>query len=193
MLQVARLSPKLLGEAADLVADIPHTPIAAYLRPLGDGESLDFIHLGCLARCWANLPAILRDESPRLGIAARIERHRSRDGGYSPALSIHPEVKESHGTLYGCFLAAASYQDLKVDMRRPLAMLDCIQRLRAADWGYANQEDVPVGLTPATALHALAGMQVDISAIQEPCLDYIDTLCTNLLHRRCFNLTQPPL
>ena len=265
MLQVARLSPKLLGEAADLVADflrgqqnddggfkdragasdlyytvfgieglialradIPHAKIAAYLRPFGDGESLDFVHLGCLTRCWANLPAMLRDEAPRLGIAARIERHRAKDGGYSPSLSIHPEVMESHGTLYGCFLAAASYQDLNLDMPRPLAMLDCIQRLRAADGGYSNQQDVPVGLTPATAaaatllrhlgqsidpevgrwllncckpeggflalpeapipdllstataLHALAGMQVDISAIQEPCLDYLDTLWTNL-------------
>ena len=107
-------------------------------------------------------------------------------------------------------------------------MLDCLGRLRAADGGYANQDDLPMGLTPstaaavtllrhlrsagasrrladwllarcrpeggffatpqapipdllstATALHALAGMQVDLEPIKEPCLDFVDSLWTN--------------
>jgi hypothetical protein len=299
MLQVARLSPKLLGEASDLVADflrgqlnddggfkdragasdlyytvfgmeglialradVPHAKIAGYLRTFGDGVSLDFVHLGCLARCWANLPPALRDEAPRERIAARIEGHRSADGGYSPVggremtsdeftndgLIRHSDFVIRHstepphpnplprstggegtktGTIYGCFLASASYQDLNLDMPEPLAILKCIEDLRAADGGYSNQADLPMGLTPATAaavtllrhldqpadlglaqwllkchraeggflampeapipdllstataLHALAGMQVDFEAIKEPCLDFIDSLWTN--------------
>ena len=288
MLQVARLSPKLLGEAADLVADflrgqlnddggfkdragasdlyytvfgleglialradVPHAKIAGYLRTFGDGGSLDFVHLGCLARCWANLPQALRDEAPRERISARIERYRSADGGYSPSLvgsaladgivrqpgalgeptipsaKADPTSTLSSGTIYGCFLASASYQDLNLQMPEPLAMLNCIQSLRCADGGYSNQADLSMGLTPATAaavtllrhlhqpidpslgkwlldrhrpeggflampeapipdllstataLHALAGMQVDFEAINEPCLDFIDSLWTN--------------
>jgi prenyltransferase beta subunit len=193
-----------------LRADVPHPKIASYLRPFGDGASLDFVHLGCLARCWANLPKPLQEEMPREGIAARIEGHRSTDGGYSPtapeemtndeirihesmtndeftndetASSLHSSFVNSSlirhsdfvirhseepphpnplprstggegtktGTVYGCFLAAASYQDLGLQMPDPLAMLNCLQQLRAADGGYSNQEDVPIGMTPATA------------------------------------------
>jgi prenyltransferase beta subunit len=278
MLQVARLSPKLLGEAADLVADflrsqqnsdggfkdraggsdlyytvfgveglialradIPHAKIAEYLLPFGDGGSLDFVHLGCLARCWANLPPALRAQAPREQIAARIERFRTADGGYAASGMTNEEIRihergqqgdssvdlTESGTLYGCFLAAASYQDLELLMPDPMGMLKCIHALRAADGGYSNQRDVPMGLTPttaaaatllrhlgqpadpslakwlldchraeggflampdapipdllstATALHALAGMQVDFSTIKEPSLDFIDTLWTN--------------
>src|SRR5262249_57344460 len=103
----------------------------------------------------------------------------------------------------------------------------CLTGLRAGDGGYANQPDVPMGLTPstaaaatlfrrlgenpatdltswllarhrhqggfyatpaaplpdllstATALHALAGMKAPIESIQEPCLDFVDSLWTN--------------
>jgi hypothetical protein len=38
---------------------------------------------------------------------------------------------------------------------------------------------VPDLLSTATALHALAGLQVDFSAVKEPCIDFLDTLWTN--------------
>jgi len=38
---------------------------------------------------------------------------------------------------------------------------------------------IPDLLSTATALHALSGMERDIGAIKEPCLDFIDTLWTN--------------
>src|SRR5256885_702512 len=97
MLQVARLAPKLLGEAADSVvaflrsqlnddggfkdragssdlyysvfglegllalrADPPGTTVGNYLGTFASGEALDFVHLSCLARCWAALPAEFR-------------------------------------------------------------------------------------------------------------------------------------
>jgi prenyltransferase beta subunit len=258
MLQVARLAPKLLGEAADLVADflrgqlnddggfknragasdiyytvfglegllalradLPFAKVAGYLETLGPIDSLDLVHVCSLARCWANLPPALRERSPRDHMASRIESFRSADGGFNTI------AKSNQGTVYGCFLAAAGYGDAGVEMPNANAMLDCIRPLRAADGGYANQSDMPIGLVPstaaavtllrhlsqpvdpqladwllkccrpeggffatphspipdllstATALHALAGMQADIDKIQEPCLDFVDSLWTN--------------
>lgn len=263
MLQVARLAPRLLGDASDLVADflrgqmdddggfrdrsgasdlyytvfgleglialradLSTTTVATYLRSFGEGEGLDFVHLTCLARCWAGLGALgvgpqALGPAAREGILRRLEGYRSADGGY------HTEPGSERGTVYGCFLALGAYQDLGVELPDQDGMLGCIRSLRAEDGGYANQEDVPLGLTPstaaaatllrhleqssepelgewllsrcrkeggfyatplapvpdllstATALHALAGMQVDLEPVKEPCLDFVDSLWTN--------------
>ncbi len=256
MLQIARLSPKQLGDSAPLVAgflksqqnpdggfqnrsgdsDLYYTvfgleslialgepiaaaPVAAYLQTFGNGEHLDLVHLGCLVRCWANIergPLPVDCES----IARVIEQHRTSDGGYNTALM------EEEGTAYGCFIAMAAYQDMRTGLPDPDGVLRCLRGLRADDGGYANQRDVPFGLTPssaavatlyrhleeeppadlpewllsrhhagggfyatplapipdllstATALHALAGMKAPLGPIQEPCLDFIDSLWT---------------
>src|SRR5690242_20827961 len=112
MLQVARLAPKVLGEAAESVegflrsqlnpdggfkdragnsdlyytvfgiealaalrADLPIPSLQNYLRGFGDGAGLDFVHLACLARCWASAPPDAVDDAPRDGILRRIESH----------------------------------------------------------------------------------------------------------------------
>jgi prenyltransferase beta subunit len=128
-----------------LRADLPTAQIQRYLQSFGDGEGQDFVHLGCLARCWANLPRELRHEAPGSTILARIEAHRSADGGYAA------EPKAADGTAYGCFVALGAYQDLEAELPNPSGLLDCLHRLRAEDGGYANQQDVPFGLTPTTA------------------------------------------
>jgi hypothetical protein len=192
MLQVARLAPRLLGPASDLVAeflrsqmtpdggfqdragapdlyytvfgmegllalraDLPIASLASYLRRFGSGEGLDFVHLSCLARGWAGLPPEVRSEAPRQEIAARIEGYRSSDGGYEA------EPGSEHGTLYGCFLALGAYQDLGLELPDPQSMLRCIHRLRAEDSGYANGDDMPVGLTPSTAAAVTLLRQLD--------------------------------
>lgn len=133
---------------AALRADLPVAQVAAYLRTFGDGSDLDFVHLTCLARAWANLPPALREEAPRAEIACRLEACRTPDGGYDA------EPGREEGTLYGCFLALGGYQDLDLPMPRPAAMLGTIHKLRAEDGGYANQTDMPLGLTPSTAAAA---------------------------------------
>lgn len=181
MLQVARLSPKPLGESAGLVADflrgrqnpdggfqdrggasdlyytvfglegllalradVPSIPVRDYLLRHDDGDGLDFVHLACLARCWAGLPAELR-AAPADGILTRLEAYRSGDGGYAN------DPGKMDGTVYNCFLALGAYQDLGRPLPNPAGMLHCVDRLKAEDGGYANQHDVPLGLTPATA------------------------------------------
>lgn len=251
MLQVARLSPKQLGDSRDLVANFllsqlnpgggfqdragvsdlyytvfgleglialcaepPVDATADYLRSFGSGETLDFVHLACLARCWATVSRDLRGV-PRDAILKRLESFRSADGGYS------------QGSVYASFLALGAYEDLQTEMPARDGLLGCLQGLRARDGGFANQPGMPAGLTTntaaavtllrrlgqepepqlaewllarcrpeggffataaaplpdllstATALHALSGMHVPLAAIQEPCLDFVDSLWTN--------------
>ncbi|MBB6048540.1 prenyltransferase beta subunit [Armatimonas rosea] len=258
MLQVARLAPRLLGEATELVGgfltqqqhpdggfqdrggasdlyytvfgveglaalqrELPTESLHAYLQRIGDGEALDFVHLTCLARAWANLPKPLQAQTPTDAILTRLEACRSADGGY------HMRPGQDCGTLYCSFLAWGAYQDLGVPLPNPEAMAGCIHSLRARDGGYANEANFPLGLTPstaaaatlirqlglphppelpewlleracaeggfcatpvaplpdllstATALHALAGMQVPLETLKEPCLDFLDTLWTS--------------
>lgn len=181
MLQAARRAPRLLGESAELIrrflcsqmntdggfqdragasdvyytafglqglmalnADIP-AAVAGYLAALGSGEQFDLVHAACLARCWAALSPAERSQVPRVQLLRHVAAFRSADGAYD----IQPG--SAHGTLYGCFLALGAYEDLDASLPEPAAVLACIERLRADDGGYANGDELPLGLTPTTA------------------------------------------
>lgn len=189
MLQVARLSPRSLGDARELVesfirsqqnpdgafrnragdsdlyytvfgieslialqAGPPTTPVEAYLRTLDDGESLDFVHLACLARAWAG---ITKDYSavPAERILAGIERYRTPDGGYNQALG------SENGTAYAAFLALGAHQDFGVEIPGAGRLLTSLESLRARDGGYGNMPDGPAGVTAATAAVVAAQRQ----------------------------------
>ncbi len=116
-----------------------------WLRGFGDGAGLDFVHLGALARCWAavgleKMPAGLAD-----ALLARIEAHRSRDGGYDADLGAE------HGNAYGCFVALGAYQDLQRAMPEPLRMVQCLKFLETPDGAWANARALRIGSTNATA------------------------------------------
>src|SRR5260370_34248622 len=139
MLQIARLSPKLLGDSSKRVerflpsqrnddggfkdrsgnsdlyytvfglealialsAEVPAAAVAAYLRGFGPGESLDLLHLCCLVRAWANVcrsgPPLDAD-----ALAARIEAHRTPDGGDNTL--PRAEARQT----YGCLVAVGAY------------------------------------------------------------------------------------
>ena len=84
-----------------------------YLRTFGGGAGLDFVHLCCLARCWAALPAEKLPAELRQEILRGVERHRTRDGGYNQIAG------QPNGTAYGCFLAVAAHQDLQTPLADP--------------------------------------------------------------------------
>ena len=128
-----------------LRADWPNSLFVKYLQSFGDGAGLDFVHLSCLCRCWAGMPAENRAAVPSDDILKRIEYFRSADGGYAQ------EPGSAQGTIYGCFLALGSYQDCGRPLPRPELVVRCVQKLRCEDGGYSNQADVPMGLTPSTA------------------------------------------
>jgi prenyltransferase beta subunit len=128
-----------------LRADVPFELVRQYLRSFQHGQDLDFVHLACLARCWANLPVEMRAECPADALVQRAEFYRTQDGGYSQ------EPGAAKGTVYGCFLALGTYEDAGRPLNNPAGLVQCVQQLQAEDGGYANQHDVPMGLTPSTA------------------------------------------
>jgi prenyltransferase beta subunit len=240
MLQVARLAPKQLGEARELVEaffrsqlhpsggfcdragkpDLYYTvfgieglialgavpPVEqckAYLRTFGEGESLDFVHLCCLARCWAGVK-----EGAPAGLPGRI--------------ALHPV-----DTAYEALLSYSAHQDLGAEYPGADQLLRIVEGLKAGDEAYGNWPGMPRGMTSATAavvalhrqldrvpdqrlgawlmqqwrpeggftaapevalpdllstataLHALAGLQIPLEPIREATLDFLDTLWTN--------------
>ena len=93
-----------------LRADLPAARVEQYLRSFGSGEGLDFIHLSCLARCWAALPPETRRAAPRDEILARVETYRTPDGTYNAAKGSQA------GNLYGCFIALLAFAYPAVDL-----------------------------------------------------------------------------
>jgi prenyltransferase beta subunit len=134
-------------------------PNENWLKSFGSGEGLDFVHLGALARCWAAIGL----ETMPVGLAekllARIEAHRSRDGGYEA------DVGAEFGNAYGCFVALGAYQDLQRELPEPLRMVQCLKFLETPDGAWANARGLKSGSTNATAaavtlLHQL-GMPIN--------------------------------
>jgi len=128
-----------------LGADLPVDAVAGYLRRFGGGEQLDLVHLACLVRCAASLPEEIWSDRRRRAVIARVQRFRSRDGGY--ALAGGGEV----GSAYGAFLAVGALQDLGAAAPEPEAIAAGLEALRTPDGAYANVPLLPLGSTPATA------------------------------------------
>jgi prenyltransferase beta subunit len=194
------------------------TKMRDYLNRFGPGKDLDFIHVCCLARCWAAL-----NEKPACApeLLARVESHRTPDGGYSVVSGA------GTGTAYACFLALGAYQDLGTPIPDALRAVRSLKFLETPDGAWANERGVNLGatnptaamvnllrnlsvpvnisvgqwllarahtdggftasphtplpdlLSTATALHALAALEISIDTLKEPCLDFVDTLWTN--------------
>ena len=126
-----------------LQKDFNALQVESYLSPFGNGEGLDFVHLCCLARCWA---AVGRFSSAFTDpCLKRIEGFRSADGGYNPVEG------SSSGTAYGCFLAMGAYQDLGEPLPEPTGISHCLQTLQTDDGAWANESGVRRGATNATA------------------------------------------
>ncbi|MHB8523034.1 MAG: prenyltransferase/squalene oxidase repeat-containing protein [Limisphaerales bacterium] len=226
-----------------LQAELPVEPVARFLSSFGSGEGLDFVHLCCLARCWAAVasphpgstesrPTALwsRATALRASILRRIQNHRAQDRGYNPVAG------SEHGTAYGAFLALGAHQDLQADLPEPDRFIRSLDGLKTEDGAWTNERlphsalrtppspagstnataaavtilrnlgapiDPAVGnwllarchpqggflalpgapmpdlLSTATALHALAGMQIPFARVQDRCLDFVDSLWTN--------------
>lgn len=143
-------------EGLAALGEPPPAPTAAYLRTFGCGDSLDFVHLTCLARSWAT---VAREGAPpdvAGALAEKIERFRTPDGGYAPP------AEASHGTAYGCFLALGAIEDLRRDPLDADRLLGSVTTLQAPDGGFANHEGADKGSTPATAAAVMVMRHLDM-------------------------------
>lgn len=116
-----------------------------WLERFGDGEGLDFVHLGALARCRAAIGLEKMPDALGEKLLARIEAHRSRDGGYDA------DAGADFGNAYGCFVALGAYQDLRRELPDPLRMAQCLKFLETPDGAWANARGLRAGSTNATA------------------------------------------
>jgi prenyltransferase beta subunit len=119
--------------------------LPAYLRSFGSGESLDFVHLGCLARLWADSPGEGLSPEGRAAVLAHLATFRSADGGFSHVAA------GKRATAYGCFLAACAHEDIEAELPDRERFLAAVESLRTPDGGYANEPERPTGLVTATA------------------------------------------
>ncbi len=133
-----------LETLAALGVDRPADRLESYLRSFGRGESLDLVHLACLARCWASLTdRIPRDLSEP--IARRIAEYRSADGGFANAPGSET------GTVYASFLALGAHEDLAVRLPRADRLVETVEQRATACGGYGNEPGMAQGTTPVTA------------------------------------------
>ena len=125
--------------------EVPRQRVEGFLRSFGQGESLDFVHLSALGRCWAMVGLAGMPSGLDRALLERVERFRKPDGGYEG------DTKLAHGTAYGAFVALGAYQDLGQTPPRPLELVRCLKRLETPDGGWSNVPGQPVGALNATA------------------------------------------
>lgn len=157
-------------DALESIQADPHVEsIATYVRSQESGQDLDFVHLCCLARCWAGLSGTqtgtpIACPFPQ-EILEKIEHFRSADGGY------HPKQASDHGTAYAAFLALGAYSDLGQMPPEPLQIARSLKCLETGDGAWLN-ERVPaisggelrarVGSTNATAAAVILLRYLDL-------------------------------
>ena len=128
-----------------LGVDFDQDRTADYLRTFHTGKSLDFVHLACLLRCWANLSDIQIEDHNAKTILKRLNSFRCLDGGYS----VLPNAKNS--SVYANFLAIGAHQDANIDIDQPQKIINSILSLQGPDFGFANESSITTSLTPSTA------------------------------------------
>ena len=125
-----------------LQAEFDRNTMRSYLGSFGSGENLDFIHLCCLARCWA---AINEQPAQANQLLATVERFRTPDGGFNITLGAKT------GTAYASFLGYAAYQDLRAQLSDPMRLVQSLKFLETPDGAWANERGVNAGSTNPTA------------------------------------------
>jgi len=183
MLQVARLSPKLLADAAPLVGDFVRGQMNADggFNDRAGASDLYYTVFGleCLMALRADLPAStvipylqmfgegVGLDLVHLACLARCWADVSKTppenaGTIAERIEKHrsadggynASIGAKYGTVYGTFMAMGAYQDLKLTMPEPEKILDCMVANQTEDGAYANHPEMPVGLTAATAAAA---------------------------------------
>ncbi len=180
MLQAARVAPKALRDAADLVRDF-------YLAQLNDdggfknrdgSSDLYYTVFGLegLMALRADVPAarvrtFLDSFGEGAGLdfihAACLARCRANlgisDPDFSPRLienierhrtpdgGYHQSPAQKSGTVYAAFLALGAYQDMNRPMPDAERLIPFLDSMKTSDGAFANDRGMPIGSTPATA------------------------------------------
>ncbi len=184
MLQIARLSPKQLGDSAELVEKFFRSQLNAdggFRDRSGDsdlyytvfgleglialGSALPAETVGYL-RGFGNgkdldlvhLCCLIRCWASLCGVAAlpfdAAAVTRRLEAFRIVGGGYNTQLDSDEPTAYGSFMVAAAYQDMRLPIPDPEGLARSLRRLRSEDGGYSNQPDQDVGLTPSTAAAA---------------------------------------
>jgi prenyltransferase beta subunit len=127
--------------------DIADASVRRFIQGYNDGATLDFVHLCCLARCWTALSQPHDCDYLEIGekIALRLQKFRSRDGGFN----IVPGAP--HGSSYAAFLGLGAHQDLRITLPDPEQLAESVKALGLEDGSYSNDRMPKIGATNSTA------------------------------------------
>jgi prenyltransferase beta subunit len=113
-------------------------------------------------------------ELPSWGeLAGSVDRLRARDGSYGN----QPDLPSGLTSATAAAVLVLRHLDAPIDRAVGMWLLDrCHPR-----GGFFASPGAPLPdlLSTATALHALSAMHIPIAGVQEPCLDFVDSLWTN--------------
>jgi prenyltransferase beta subunit len=169
MLQVARLAPRQLSDAADLVVGFIESqahPEGGFRNRAGDADLYYSVFgLECLAALRAELPVDLTvSYLRRFGDGASLDLVHlaclARCWANMPPARLDPQCRGemlrrldafATPTIYSCFLIAGAYQDLGAPVPRPHDLVATIQRLAGEDGGFGTHA---AGTTPTAAAAA---------------------------------------
>jgi hypothetical protein len=132
-----------LAGAQALDVPIPTDRTRSWLATFGEGEALDFVHLGALARCWAVVGGV--EAKLVKEILSGLEQFRQPDGGYNANRAA------GFGTAYNAFVALGAYQDLGHTPPDILDLLRSLKRLETTDHSWTNLPGQKVGSLNPTA------------------------------------------
>jgi hypothetical protein len=180
--------------------DPPTLTVRAYLERHGDGEGLDFVHLTCLARCWAALGKGALSEDLSGPLALKILQG-GNDGVYHQFLKFGAledlgasaddpaavseqvlELQSPDGSFVGTTPTTAGavtlLHHLGADV--PPSAVEWLYARARPQGGFFPAPDSPVPdlLSTATALHALTAAHAPLGALRDPMLDFVDSLWT---------------
>lgn len=122
---------------------LPTDKTRRWLHSFGDGNDLDFVHLGALARCWG----VIGDARPEIieAVLKRLETFRQPDAGYNSSRAA------GFGTAYDAFVALGAYQDLAQTPPDSIGLLRSLKRLETPDHAWTNIPGQKTGSLNPTA------------------------------------------
>jgi prenyltransferase beta subunit len=191
MLQVARLSPRTLGESTELVAAFLRQQQAhdggfvdrsgssdLYYTVFGLDGLIAVHHDPPVSRLRAYLRSFDTGEGldfVHLACLARAWATISRSALPVPAPALlsqieafrtpdggyNPTPNAASGTAYGAFLAVGAYQDLGAAVPGASRLVHALELLRSLDGAYGNQPQMTHGQTSATAAAVAVRRQLD--------------------------------
>lgn len=132
---------------------IPQRQVLEFLNGFGTGQSLDFVHRACLARCRGVLPETQSASNINTVILRGLEEFRLPDGGYNQN-ALDPERCEDgplSGALYDGFLALMAWDALGGVLPRSEEFLQWLKTIQPSGGGYGNDAGFQAPTTPVTA------------------------------------------